>query len=55
MTRRPSEAVDLTHLNPHLQEHLSHIGNPQLPVPMLFQKPQSAGRRSRRIVSDVSR
>ena len=26
MTRPPSEAVDLTHLIPHLQEHLLHVG-----------------------------
>jgi hypothetical protein len=27
MTRPPSEAVDLTHLIPHSQEHLFDIGN----------------------------
>jgi hypothetical protein len=26
MTRPPSEAVDLTHLIPHLQEHLFDVG-----------------------------
>jgi hypothetical protein len=29
MTRPPSEAVDLTRLIPHLQEHLLHVGQPK--------------------------
>ena len=29
MTRPPSEAVDLTRLSPHLQEHLLHVGQPK--------------------------
>ena len=38
MTRPPSEAVDLTHLIPHLQEHLLHVGEQQLAIVMLFER-----------------
>jgi hypothetical protein len=38
MTRPPSEAVDLTHLIPHLHEHFSHVGELQLAAVMLLER-----------------
>ena len=42
MTRPPSEAADLTHLNSHLEKHLLHVGQPKLAGVVLLERVQLA-------------